>query len=383
MPGAEVEVVWTSLSKAWRKAQHEELWLQFRPRGSKDVFEEVEAAVQVANQSVTDAGWDDVFTGGVSDSDAGPVALMSRAGSEEGVRLWLAAFAEHLQTLGRSGRVTAAPEAFFPQWLSGGQVPQQLTAFVSYETKDLTLLDAEEERRTWHVPEALTAQIADAATAWGRFEGADVYLYRNIHQIRSRNPDVGAAMAAGAIKFAMSGVTYLRSKPRRLTSASMSPLGRVTYGVMDDTLSWQDRLAQVTRAMTAFPRDTDLAFIRHSKALAISWSDLAGARPALPYVEEHHVRYNRHLNVQYIPDAHGIQLLTDAHLEHANDLSDWKITDLGAGKHLVEATDLQLWYANIDPEPETLAKARADFGGMILTEKIIADNPPPWSRPAS
>jgi hypothetical protein len=127
---------------------------------------------------------------------------------------------------------------------------------------------------------------------------------------------------------------------------------------MDDTMTWQDRLAQVTRAMTAFPGDTDLAFIRHNKALTISWGDLAGARPALPHVKEYHVRYNRHLNGQYVPDAHGVQLLTDARLAHANDLSDWNVTPLGGGKHLVKAKDLQLWYANIDPEPETLAKAR-------------------------
>ena len=75
MPGARVEVAGTSLSKAWRKAQYEELWLPFRPRGSKDVFAAVEAAVRMANQAVDDAGRDDVFTGGASDSDAGPVAF--------------------------------------------------------------------------------------------------------------------------------------------------------------------------------------------------------------------------------------------------------------------------------------------------------------------
>lgn len=366
------------MSKAWRKAQYEELWLQFRPRGSKDVFEAVEAAVQVANQAVDDAGWDDVFTAGVSDSDAGPAALMSRAGPEEGVRAWFTAFAQHLEALGKSGRVTAAPEAFFPEWLSGGQVPQQLTAFVSYETKDLALLDDDEQRRAWHVPKALTAQIAGAATSWGRFEGADVYLSRRIHQTRTRNPNVGQALAAGAIKFAMARVAYLRSEPRRFTWASMSPLGRACYGVLDDTISWQDRLARVIRAMTAFPADTDLAFVQYSAAPS-SWSELSYVTPTLPHVEEYHVRYNRHLNGQYIPDAHGVQLLTDAHLEHANDLSDWNVTDLGGGKHLVEAKDLRLWYANIDPDPETLAQARADFGGMILTKQIIADNPPPWS----
>jgi hypothetical protein len=168
MPEPGVEVVWGALERALRKAGHDELWLQFRPHGSKDVFDAVQAAVQVANQEVEDAGWgSEVFTEGVSDSDAGPMALMSRVGTEEGVRAWFAAFAGHLQALGLSGKVTAAPQAFFPDWLSGAvELPRQLTAFVSYQTNDLALLDADEQRRAWHVPAALTAKVADAATEW-------------------------------------------------------------------------------------------------------------------------------------------------------------------------------------------------------------------------
>lgn len=380
MPEPGVEVVWGALSRAWRKAQYEELWLQFRPRGSKDVFDEVQAAVHAANQKVEDAGWgDEVFTEGVSDSDAGPVALMSRAGPEEGVRAWLDAFARHLQGLGKSGKVTAAPHVFFPDWMSGEfRPPPQLTAFVSYQTNDLALLDADEERRTWHVPPALTEKITAAGTAWGRFDGADVYLQRNIHRTRTKNPDVGPALTDAVAKFSMAGVTYLRTEPRRMVSMYMDALGRTCYGVMDDTLSWQDRLAQVTRAMVAFPAATDLAFIKHNSALTLSWSELSEGRPMLPYVKEYHIRYNRHLNGQYIPDAHGLQLLTDNHLKRANDLSGWLIEPLGGGKHLVQAKDLEPWYATIDPDPDTLAKARADFGGMILTPEIIAANPPPW-----
>jgi hypothetical protein len=380
MPEPGVEVVWGALSRAWRKAQYEELWLQFRPRGSKDVFNAVAAAIQVANQEVEDAGWgDEVFTEGLSDSDAGPVAMMSRAGPEEGVRAWLDAFARHLQDLGKAGKVTAAPEVFFPEWLSGAvELPRQLTAFVSYRTKDLALLDGDEQRRAWHVPAALTAKVADAATAWGRFNGADVYLLRNIHQTRSKNPDVGPALAGAAAKFSLARVTYLQAQPRRLIWASLGTLGRACYGVMDDTVSWQDRLAQLTRAMVAFPEDTDLAFIQHNNALTLDWSELAAGRPPLPYVKEYQIRYNRHLNAQYIPDANGLQLLTDAHLAHANDLSDWIIEPLGGGKHLVQAKHLEPWYATIDPDPDTLAKARADFGGMLLTPEVIAANPPPW-----
>ena len=152
MPEPGVEVVWGALSRTWRKAQYEELWLQFRPSGSKDVFDAVEVAVQVANQEVEDAGWGDaVFTEGVSDSDAGPVVLMSRAGPEEGVRAWLDAFVRHLQALGMSGRVTVAPEAFFPDWLSCEvELPRQLTASVSYQTIDWPCRRQTNRQRGWH-----------------------------------------------------------------------------------------------------------------------------------------------------------------------------------------------------------------------------------------
>lgn len=374
--------MWGALKRAWRKAQYEELWLQFRPRGSNDVFGAVEAAVQTANQKVDDAGWGgEVFAEGVSDSDAGPVALMSRAGPEQGVRLWFDEFGRHLHSQGLDGRVTAAPEAFFPDWLSGEvELPRQLTAFVSYQTKDLGLLDHDEQRRAWHVPAALTARIADTATAWGRFDGADFYLSRNIHQTRTKNPDVGPALATGVAKFGMAGVTYLRSDPRRKVSMYWGPLGRTCYEAMDDATPWQDRLDKVVRAMVAFPADTDLAFVQYSSHHASDWTELSAGRPRLPYVEEHHVRYNRHLWAHYTPDAHGFQLLTDSHLAHAKDLSDWIIEPVATGKYLVQAKDLEPWYATIDPDQETLARARADFTGMFLTPEIIADNPPPWRQ---
>lgn len=376
-----VEVVWGAVSRAWRKADYSELWVQFRPRGSKDVLDAVDAAVQVADQVVEDAGWgEDVHTtGGASDSDAGPVVLLRRAGHEQGLRSWLGAFAHHLESLGKSGKVTAAPEAYFPDWFNGGvDLGRQLTAFVSYKTNDLTRLEEQERRAGWHVPAALTKKVADAGAEWGRFPGADVYLSRNIHQIRTKNPDVARPLADGITKSGMAGVTYLRSEPRRMTSMYLSAQGQACYEVMDDAVSWQDRLKQVTAAMVAFPDDTDLAFVRYSVPYTISWTQLQTGSPPLPYVEEYHVRYNRHLFSQYTPDANGLQILTDTHLGHATDLSDWVIEPLGGGRHLVQAKSLEPWYATIDPDPKTLEKARADFGKMILTLQTITDNPPPW-----
>ena len=374
-----VDVVWGALNRAWRKAGYSELWLLFRPGGSKDVLDAVYDAAQVANEVVEDAGWgDDVHTGTISESDVGPVVLLRRAGHEPGLRTWVGAFAHHLQSLGLTGKVTAARPASFPEWFRPSELPRQLTAFVSYRTNDLTQLEELERRRGWHVPAAFTEKLTEAGTAWGRFPGADVYLSRDIYQIRIKEPDVGLPLAEGISNYGMAGVTYLRPEPRRLVSMKLGTQGACCYQVMDEGVSWQDRLSQVTVAMVAFPEDTDLAFLRYSWAGTSHWSALQTGSPPLPYVDEDDIHYNRHLISQYTPDAHGLQLLTDAHLRHANDLSDWVIEPLGDGRHLVQAKNLESWYASVDSDPETLLKARADFGKMILTLQTIKDNPPPW-----
>lgn len=114
MPPSPMEVLWPALRRAWRRGGYEEFWFQFRPRGSQDVLADIEAAVTAANESVKKAGWgEDVFAEGASDPDAGPVALMSRAGPEPGVRFWFDEFARHLEGYGHHGKVTAAPRRSF------------------------------------------------------------------------------------------------------------------------------------------------------------------------------------------------------------------------------------------------------------------------------
>jgi hypothetical protein len=118
-----VGVAWDALSRHLRRSGYTELWLQFRPRGSKDVLADVEAAVEVANQVVKDAGWgNEVFTEWVADSSAGPVAWMNRDRTEDGVRAWCVAFADHLVSLGKAGIGTTVRQKEFPNWLKASEV---------------------------------------------------------------------------------------------------------------------------------------------------------------------------------------------------------------------------------------------------------------------
>ncbi|MGF9754536.1 hypothetical protein AAII07_04995 [Microvirga sp. 0TCS3.31] len=66
-------------------------------------------------------------------------------------------------------------------------------------------------------------------------------------------------------------------------------------------------------------------------------------------------------------DAHGLQILTREHLDRASSLTDWHTRQVG-DRYLVAARDLDPWFAGDRPDPETLARARTDFGPMIITQ---------------
>jgi hypothetical protein len=115
----------------------------------------------------------------------------------------------------------------------------------------------------------------------------------------------------------------------------------------------------------------DVAFIRTGRYQVTSWIDLAGAVPALPYVTEAKVRRNRQLWDRYLPDAHGIQVVTAAHLSRLGALPNWQVRALAGSRHLVQARDLEPWFAADQPDPEVVAAARADFAAALLTPEVI------------
>ncbi len=58
-----------------------------------------------------------------------------------------------------------------------------------------------------------------------------------------------------------------------------------------------------------FAERLDVAFVRTARSGVMSWLDLAGAIPALPYVSQANFNRHRRLWDRYVPDAHGIQVL--------------------------------------------------------------------------
>jgi hypothetical protein len=143
------------------------------------------------------------------------------------------------------------------------------------------------------------------------------------------------------------------------------------------TPDWRDQAATVTAPLLHRPEKLDYAMIRPDRALAGGLGWMANNRSE-PYVDDSLWQSNRHMWSCLVPDAHGCQLVTRQHLERARDLSAWSVTEVAADRFLVQSTDLAPWWDTSTPDPDTLARARSDFGDMIMTRADIEADPHSW-----
>jgi hypothetical protein len=305
---------------------------------------------------------------------------------------WFDELAARLERAGFSGTIRPVRRAEGPDWYGGAYTdpsdpqrripyPPLATAFVRWSI-DLDAMTADPGRTShWHVPAHATDRIAGHLADWTSPGGARILLSRDAFSFRIDDPTTVAPIFADtALATGMTSVLRYETKHEHGRAVQTTPGGETVIQAIDDARDWRWTIDVLRDAITTVPDLADQAFIRPAPRGAIEWSTMELKQPLPSGITEIDVRYNRHLLDRYVPDAHGIQVLRDEHLANATDLSNWVITDLGAGRHLVEAPDLAPWYAGELPDPATVERARIDFGPMILTKATIAANPPPWKR---
>jgi hypothetical protein len=187
-------------------------------------------------------------------------------------------------------------------------------------------------------------------------------LRQNIYSLAVQLGDASPQLAQSVTETGMAGLDFIIDKDESATHTALAFGGEGVFQLVGGPDDWRQRIDRLTEALVALPADTNQAYIRASHRNVLSHNRIHVLLP-LAHIEEYHVRYNKHLLVRYLPDAHGVQVVRTAHLDNAHDLSGWQITDLGHGRHLVRAQDLAPWYADVLPHSETLARARADFEG--------------------
>lgn len=351
-----------------------DLWIQFRPTGAdEDVLDAVEQAMDAANEVMAPFdGRSDGYTCCFVGPWRSPVGarafhMMEDTGGEfEAITDWLEAFAAALGTAGLTGVVEPLPrqDLSVADVLSGAP-DRQLASFVAYSLDD----PSPSRPFRWNVPTTATQRIV-GHVAGSAFDGAETIL-GGFPMLRVDHGAVPRALAYRLATQDLASATFARRDPPRGIAFHLSANGMTTRIVYDPSRSWQDRLRDCVDAIIALPDITDVGFVETALGWLADWDSIGRGVTDLPGTRPSDFRYQRALLDRYVPDARGVMLVTDAHLEKAEELSDWTIRSLGHGRHLLQAADLAAWYAVPRVAPDVVAKARQDLGAMILTPEDI------------
>jgi hypothetical protein len=375
----DVKVAASSIARAWRDmgggplTPGDDVWLRLVTKhGSSEDFA---VAVDDANQAAIARGeGDEAYGESPTETIGGFVVQLKRATTLDAVRGWVADLATGLRERGFSGRIGGTGHPPLVPCLQPSR-PPIATGFAAW-TLDTTAMDDEPcDAAGWLVDPQATERIAQLLDRWARRPGALLILRQNIHSLVAELDDAAPHLASSVTATGLAGLDFIIDKERSATHTALAFGGDGVFQIVDDQLTWEEVVEALTTALTALPADTNHAYIRTATRNLISHSEVAACLP-LPGIAEWDVRYNKHLLDRHLPDAHGVQVVRTAHLERARDLSSWRVTDLGHGRHLVRAHDLAPWFEDALPTADVLARAREDFAGALLTPRIIVDNPP-------
>ncbi len=232
----------------------------------------------------------------------------------------------------------------------------------------------------WGVPEQRTRALAQEWADWAvPVTGAAVAGTPDTDVDRDDAADVLVAALRGlgrAVRAELLGRPVGSPVTRRIRARKFGEVMIGTTGLPPDRIP--QALDLLHQHVLPQAQDLDYAAIRVASPTANKWT-ASGDPGKLWY------KWIRHLWPEYVAYPNGIQILTDAHLDKARDLStNWTVTSAAPGRWLVQAKDLVPWFDKIDEkaalwqrpylDPDLLTQARHDFGDMILTPDIVAAN---------
>lgn len=372
-PGVDVNE--RSARKAWRDAGYHDVWLQLRTEQSDDVA--IGQAINRTNDAEMSTG---VFAELHTPTPSGYAVMVSGFVDDDHFSAWLSRFATDLALFGFAGTLEGVGSPSPPRWMTADATPTPTAFFAWTWDPDEVVLD-QYRMSGWHVAPPASAAITHFAADWTQPGGDEITLYSGSFAFPVADPStIADTLCSSVTRGGMAAVVRYSRNGERARIAFLNPGGGTVAQELDASVRWPDRIDALREVITALPHHLDQAFVRPAIPYSTGWTSIADGQP-LDGLHESDVRYNRHLLADYAADAHGLQVLTDSHLRKAHDLASWTVRDLGGGRHLVEAPDLEPWYAGALPDPDVVRRARHDFGAILLSKDVIAAHPAPRTAP--
>lgn len=260
--------------------------------------------------------------------------------SEESLRAWLAVLVGHLP--GVTGQISATPTVRMPREFTGVTIPR-MSAFIAYA-------------------QPVDSGLCAYAVEWASRAGGQAYLTSGGMQQVDATTRTAEHLELALQASPSAAVSNVNGD--RCTHVRLSRTGLAVFQIHDAASEPLDHLDLMRRTLLWTPQRTRLAFVALPAQWAYGWDVRGRAEPPLPFLDPRLLLTDTPQWDAFVPDAHGMQLVTPEHLANAGDLSGWRITDVG-GRSLVEAADPAGWFTPPGPSPATVESARSAFGGAI------------------
>lgn len=225
----------------------------------------------------------------------------------------------------------------------------------------------------WHTRPDIVPQLVDLVLEWTRGVDGELWITRLV-PVRGEEPQVAEALRARLTEPDSRGFsTVHRQGPAAERRARFSSYGHLTLEERSSA-PLEQRLARLRSAWAGWAPQVDRSATTGDVGPAHpSWFlELARRNVKLP---KSYYPHSRRLDDQRVPDPCAEQVLTQAHLDAANNLDGWRVEEVAAGRFLVAHPQPSRWFVPASHgergtrvDPETLAQARQDFGSMVMTE---------------
>jgi hypothetical protein len=297
------------------------------------------------------------------------VAFIHQADSRPLVESWLSEAAATLTNEGWQGVLDAesseVPEIQLPDKHQVG-----MSLMLSFPAR---LASGFKTLAPWLSDHRLAESLGDWAADWVTAGADAAYLTRGMATFKLPAQQIHEQLARGPA----SSLVLASADSGHARSVKFEVWGRVLVQIRDVDSCWEDRLSELREVMLTYARVCSYAMIRHAKLPAASAIDLLDVLPPrLPgggQAPRQYFRYRSDLDGQHVPDACGVQLLTDKHMQEVHDLSRWSTEQISPSRYLVSAVDLAAWFERDEPEERALEQARQDFDGAILTKQRLRE----------
>jgi hypothetical protein len=231
--------------------------------------------------------------------------------------------------------------------------------------------DWRRESRRWHTSDALTDRVVAAALDWTTpLSSGSYYVQISRHTAPLSRTEAERTIRRELAKFPHTSVfAFTKSGFRRVI---FNGLGHIVFEVGGCNEEWRDTLITLTDLLGKWADVTRYGLIRRTIASGFAWPPSDNVLPS-PEVYPNYYLDAPALEDEWVPDPHGVQLVTARHLERLNLDASWIVEPLLQDKYLVQAQELCAWFDLGRPLESTLVKARQEFSNILLTTNIAVD----------